>query len=69
MARELLEQRELGARQVHRLVAARHEPAGEIDLEVVDADHDRRGDRRCGTRRSAARMRASSSSVSNGLVT
>ena len=60
---------ELGAREVHGLAVAASPAAGEVDLEVVDADHGaaRRG--RCGTRRNAARIRARSSSVSNGFVT
>ena len=69
VAHEQLEQRQLGAREVHRLAVARDAPAREVDLEVVDAHERRRGRSRAAPRRSVARTRASSSSVSNGLVT
>ena len=69
MAREQLEQGELGPGEVHGLAAEAHLLAHEVDLEVVDA-HDRRHRRRVRAPAAAsARTRASSSSVSNGLVT
>ena len=68
MAHEQLEQRELGAGEVHGLAVAGDAPAGEVDLESSTRTTSAPGVG-CGTRRSAARIRASSSSVSNGFVT
>ena len=68
---QILEQLELGGGELDGVVAAPHLVGGQVDDQVAEAERPLVAPRSvgCELRRSTARIRATSSSMLNGLVT
>jgi hypothetical protein len=68
MRHEITQQVELFGRKVNRLAGLANQPASRIELDISDSDYRVGIDMEADERLTAARMRAASSRMLNGLV-